>query len=83
MPGTQAAAADPSRYAVQDGGELLEQSVEIAATSMETAEVLSNPLWTPDMKTTLTQLISRAMTGAISPRQALEEAVEYGNLNLQ
>lgn len=83
VPGTQAAAADPSRYAVQDGGELLEQSVEIAATSMETAEVLSNPLWTPDMKTTLTQLISRAMTGAISPRQALEEAVEYGNLNLQ
>lgn len=57
--------------------------MQIAATSMETAEVLSNPLWTPDMRTTLTQLISRAMTGDITPRQALEEAVEYGNLNLQ
>src|SRR5699024_8906712 len=83
VPGTQAAAADPSRYAVQDGSELLAQSVQIAATSMETAEVLSNPLWTHDMRTTLTQLISRAMTGDITPRQALEEAVEYGNLNLQ
>src|SRR5699024_4372144 len=56
VPGTQAAAADPSRYAVQDGSELLAQSVQIAATSMETAEVLSNPLWTPDMRTNLTQL---------------------------
>lgn len=83
VPGTQEAAADPSRYAVQDGSELLAQSVDIAATSMETAEVLSNPLWTPDMKTNLTQLISRAMTGDITPRQALEDAVEYGNLNLQ
>lgn len=82
LPGTQKASADPTQFADTGDNALLKKGSEIAATSMKTAEDITNVLWTEDMKTNLTQQLSRALKGEISAQDALDAAVKYGNDNL-
>ena len=82
LPGTQDAAADPSKFAQVSDVELQNEAVQIASESMESAVDTTNVLWTDDMDTNLVQQMAKAMLGEITAEAALEAAVEYGNQNL-
>lgn len=82
LPGTQKAAADPSKFAEVSDIELQNEAVKIAAESMKTAEDNTNVLWTEDMNTNLVQQMAKAMQGDMTAQEALDAGVEYGNQNL-
>lgn len=82
LPGTQKAAADPSKFAEASDIELQDQAIEIASESMEVAVDTTNVLWTEDMDTNLVQQMAKAMQGGSTAQEALDAAVEYGNQNL-
>lgn len=82
LPGTQKAAADPSKFAQDSDIELQNRAVEVASESMDTAVDNTNVRWTEDMDTNLIQQMATAMQGEITAQAALEAAVEYGNQNL-
>lgn len=82
LPGTQKAAADPSKFAQDSDIELQNRAVEVASESMDTAVDNTNVRWTEDMDTNLIQQMATAMQGEITAEAALEAAVEYGNQNL-
>lgn len=82
LPGTKEAAADPSKFAEKSDIELQNKAVTIASESMKTATDTTNVLWTDDMNTNLTQQMAKAMRGDITAKEALDNAVKYGNDNL-
>jgi multiple sugar transport system substrate-binding protein len=82
LPGTKKASEDPSAFADTGDDDLKTKGVEIAAKSMETAQDTTNVRWTEDMRTNLTQQLGKALKGEISAKEALDQAVEYGNKNL-
>ncbi|AXK44648.1 ABC transporter substrate-binding protein [Brachybacterium saurashtrense] len=82
LPGTQKAAADPSKFAETSDLELANRAVEVASESMQNAVDTTNVLWTEDMRTNLVQQMAKAMQGDLSAQEALDSAVEYGNQNL-
>lgn len=82
LPGTKKAAEDPSKFADTGDDALLKKSVAIASESIKKAVDDTNVLWTEDMGKNFTQQLAKALKGDITPQAALDQAVKYGNDNL-
>lgn len=83
FPGTIEANADPSKFAETAQNPEQETATELAAKQMDAAEMTGNPRYTDEMETFAKQQIALAVKGEITPKEALDKAVEHAQQTLQ
>ncbi|MFE2773171.1 extracellular solute-binding protein [Microbacterium resistens] len=82
FPGTVEANADPSVFAETAQNEQQGVATDLAAAQMDKAKMLGAPQFTEAMETYAKQQIALAVKGDITPKEALDKAVEYAQQNL-
>ncbi|WP_216378710.1 ABC transporter substrate-binding protein [Arcanobacterium phocae] len=77
FPGTVAANADPSAFAIEAEHEQQKVATDLAAKQMDKAKMTGDPKFTTEMETYAKQQIALAVKGEITAKEALDKAVEH------
>lgn len=83
FPGTIAANSDPSKFAETAQNPEQKNATELAAKQMDAAKMTGNPRYTDEMETFAKQQIALAVKGEITPKEALDKAVEHAQQTLK
>lgn len=83
FPGTIEANADPSKFAEAAQNPEQKVATELAAKQMDKAKMTGNPRYTDEMETYAKQQIALAVKGEITPKEALDKAVEHAQQTLK
>lgn len=82
FPGTKAANENPTEFTSVIKNDLQKKATEMAAKALKDAQPEYPIQFTYDMDKNLKQQMALAVKGDISPKDALDKAVEYANKNL-
>ncbi|QRV02327.1 sugar ABC transporter substrate-binding protein [Arcanobacterium phocisimile] len=77
FPGTVAANADPSTFAIEAEHEQQKVATDLAAKQMDKAKMTGDPKFTTEMETFAKQQIALAVKGEITAKEALDKSVEH------
>lgn len=83
FPGTIAANADPSSFAIKAEHEQQKVATDLAAKQMDKAKMTGDSKFTTEMETFAKQQIALAVKGEITAKEALDKAVEHAQQNLK